>query len=133
LSAENRILKAMIAKFVNGRQETGNIYLLAMPTRQTAQLYKAHSLQGNAWKGTTKQKMAMESWQHASCLLQRQGHVSQCRVNFAHNKNLEQCGQWGNKIVFQRLCLFGGTKTSKIISGLLPSLNKKLCGGDYNL
>jgi len=55
----NRMLKAMIAKFVNGRQDNWDIYLPAFlyPYRRspTTQVYGAHSLQSNAGQGTTKQ------------------------------------------------------------------------------
>jgi len=52
----NRTLKTMIAKFMNGRQDNWDIYLPAFLCLQDkpTQVYGAHSLQSNAWQGTTK-------------------------------------------------------------------------------
>jgi len=52
----NRTLKAMIAKFMNGRQENWDIYQLAFLYTYRTSPHKStgHSLQSNAGQGTTK-------------------------------------------------------------------------------
>jgi len=63
---------------------------------------------------------------------------------YAAYKKLEQCYQQGNEKVFEfKICLEEPfwtledepselAKTAKFVSGLLPSLNRKLCGKEYS-
>jgi len=66
------------------------------------------------------------------------------QTSYAAYKKLEQCCQQGNEKVFEfKICLeelfwtlenepSKLAKTAKFVSGLLPSLNSKLCGKEYS-